>query len=164
MIGENELGNSGDGATKPQHRTIRAFIRTAIVGFTWFVVAIKPDTPNAFYEAALVAALTTVYEYCIMYLEADEYDKGRRRIFGFGAFWSFVYLLGIIFCSFHWINLNVTTLTFSFGASVPFPDPTAISWSFYWTVYPMAVFPMLIIIESWLKRSDSDASVSTEGA
>lgn len=171
MINMGEARGTYSEERKTRHHTIRTVIRTIIVGFTWLIVAIKPDTPNAFYEPAWVASLTSLYEYCIMWIDVDPDDKMRRALFKIGVFISGVYFVGVVFCAFRWINLNVNSMEFSFGSQMPFPNATDITWSYYWTVVPMMGFPALVMVEPWLKRSNkqekqqSDVEpAATEGA
>jgi hypothetical protein len=141
------------------NKNLRNFFRLVIVLLTWFVAALVPSNSTGFYQTIFVASITSLYEYVIIYLDNIN-DRARYYLSFAGIIFSVLYLF-LSFLGFSkLIILDIEHLQFSFSNTFPIPNADTIKWSYYWTIYPMAFFPGLVVMEFFLKHKGQKPTIS----
>ena len=80
-----------------------------------------------------------------MYLEAQ--DKLSQRLAVLGAIPIGCYFFLALFGLFDLVYLDIASMEFHFQKRFPIPNPTSISWSYYYTILPVIIFPALLVIQ-----------------
>lgn len=138
---------------------LRTFFRLVIVFIVWLVAAIVPSNANSFYQTIFVASITALYEYVIIFID-NIYDGARRSTAFMGMCLSMIYLMFSFLGFSKLILLNLDTMMFTLGQNFPYHNAENITWSYYYTIYPMVIFPCLIFIEMFFKKAQSQTTAA----
>jgi hypothetical protein len=130
---------------------LRNFFRLVIVLAAWLVASLVPSNPISFYQSLFIASITATYEYAIIYID-NKKDNARLYLSLSGLILSVGYLFFSFLGFSNLITLDIETLKFHLSTTLPIPGASDIAWSYFITVYPMALFPGLIFLELFLKK------------